>query len=350
MLHQVSQPKQAFVAIHDENHLLSELSSSPMSGSSSSMIAHSGSGGDSEASSSLTTNKLLEKVSKVDPHYVPHLQNHKHHHHHEKHLSNEHHESHPLGTATYYTPQILTDEEDDEEEAMLSQHHHDIENGKVSSSRYQTQEIESFHQERKKYITRKLFENFSLRDLIVKWRYSIIYSLYLLIMSGLAAFLFAWAIYKRGKIEEIWFLALEGFCTFAIVYECFLSIFLYRRHWYKRIIVWCNIFVSLAALVIFSLLLYCFIENQENYFWSNVAFAEEVIIGIHCTVNALRIIIYILQIRRGRTIMTNNPIFLDTSTPTSTSDQQNHLTNEKEEDLPEQTSSQTSYGTVSNAN
>ncbi|KAG2379347.1 hypothetical protein C9374_007486 [Naegleria lovaniensis] len=334
---QVVQPKQAFVAIHDEN-LLSELSSSPSSSTTN--------GTHSEPSN----NKLLEKVNKVDPHYVPHLQNHQTKQHHQKHLSDEHTETHPLGVATYYTPQIITDEddeEDEEEEAMLSQHHHDVENGVVvSSPRYQTQEIDNFHQERKKFITRKLFENFSLRDLIVKWRYSIIYSLYLLIMSGLAAFLFAWAIYKRGKIEEIWFLALEGFCTFAIVYECFLSIFLYRRHWYKRIIVWCNIFVSLAAIVIFSLLLYCFIENQENYFWSNVAFAEEVLIGFHCTVNALRIFIYILQIRRGRTIMTNNPIFLDTSTPTTTG--QNETNEEGQSTEPQPT--QYSYGTVSNAN
>lgn len=130
-------------------------------------------------------------------------------------------------------------------------------------------------------------------------------------MSALAAFLFGWAIYKRGKIEEIWFLALEGFCTFAICYECVLSIFLYRRQFYKKLIVWCNIFVSLSAVIIFSLLLYCFIEKEENYFWNNVAFAQEAVIGLHCCVNAFRIIVYILQIRRGGGIMRDNVIVLD---------------------------------------
>lgn len=207
--------------------------------------------------------------------------------------------------------------EDDDEDVVYGR--------KRATSAANTGDMEdiSFREERQRFIVRNIYEKLSWRDKIVKWRYSIIYSIYLVVMSLLALFLFIWAIYKRGRyvvhsvtnnsnhqrIEEVWFLALEGVCTFLIVYECFLSIFLYRKEWvrtatsqislnnlqYKKIIVWCNILVSLAALVIFSLLLYCFIEREENYFWNDVAFAQEALIVLHCVINGFRIFVYLLQ-------------------------------------------------------
>ncbi|KAL9642508.1 hypothetical protein ABK040_011075 [Willaertia magna] len=144
-------------------------------------------------------------------------------------------------------------------------------------------------------------KKFFIRDTLVRFRYSILYGIYLLIMILLALFLFAWSIYRRGRIEELWFVILEGICTFALVHECLFSLYLYKSQWYKSIVVWTNIIISILSLIMFAILLYCYIETEENYIWNQVAFAQEVVIILHCVINSCRVIIYILQLKRTST-------------------------------------------------
>jgi hypothetical protein len=137
------------------------------------------------------------------------------------------------------------------------------------------------------------------RERLMMLRKSCIFSLYFLTIIPLCLFLLVYAVFKRGRIEEVWYVCLEGLTTTLLFLEFLFNLILYGiRKCLRSVFAWIH-FISLIACVTMLIVLViglCMGPNAKLWvIWGDAAYVEDIIVAIQCLINLIRIIVYFYQ-------------------------------------------------------
>jgi hypothetical protein len=144
-----------------------------------------------------------------------------------------------------------------------------------------------------------------LRERLVHIRHSYIFTAYFLLIIPLCLFLFIYAVVKRGKIEEIWYVCLEGVATVLLYFEFFFNLAVEGiRKTIASIFAWLHVAALFACTAMFILLVVGMFRNTSKFreIWSGAAYVEDIILAIQCAINMSRILVYLYHTRKRRSI------------------------------------------------
>jgi len=166
-----------------------------------------------------------------------------------------------------------------------------------------------------------------MRERFLLARRSYIFTAYFLFTIPLCLFLLIYAIVKRGRIEEVWYVCLEGLATVLLVFEFLFNVAVEGvRKMVKSIFSWLHLCAVFCCAVMFTILVIGLAMGKSARFWtlwSGAAYIEDAIVFVQCATNVVRIIVYLYQTRKrkrifGKRVVLDLPAIGDMTTSSTT--------------------------------
>ncbi|KAL0486111.1 4 TM domain-containing transmembrane protein [Acrasis kona] len=132
----------------------------------------------------------------------------------------------------------------------------------------------------------------TVREFVMKIRYSVLYTIYCVLLVLFSTFLFSWSIYKRGRGEELWFIILEGVATIPLCIEIPINLYVQKRSYFKMWWNWLHLLLTLLCLSAWIVLYGEYLYIPSLSIWGDAAYIEDLTIIIHC--------VFLLIIERHR--------------------------------------------------
>lgn len=146
-------------------------------------------------------------------------------------------------------------------------------------------------------------------------RRSHIFTLYFITIIPLCLFLLIYALVRRDAIEQIWYVSLEGVATLMLYVEFLINLLIDGAR--KTVSSFFSLlhFVTLVACtVMFSILVVGLFLGHTSVGWSlwgNVAYMQEIVIGVQCITNVVRIIVWLYQTNKRRKVLFGGRVLLE---------------------------------------